>query len=257
MKLLIVEDEALLAKALKNMVLAIEPHSEIAGHTNSIESTVQWLQEHDAPDLILMDIELADGQCFEIFNRVPVQSPVIFTTAYDEYTLRAFKVNSVDYLLKPIKETELRAAITKWKTLHAEKTAAGTAVQLDKLLTELKKTALTSDYRDRFLVKQGQKMLSVLTADIAYFCAKNTLTFLVTKAKQKFVVDYTLDELEQVLNPKHFFRANRQYIVAHDLITAIHPWFNGKVKADVAVPVEDDLIISRDKAPLFKAWLGE
>ena len=256
MKLLIVEDEALLAKSLISMVQEIEPHCRIVAHTNSIETTVAWLQEHEAPDLILMDIELADGQCFEIFTQVPVHSSVIFTTAYDDYALQAFKVNSVDYLLKPIKEAELRQAITKWKTVHAQKAEATGSAQIEALLSTLKKTTLATKYRDRFLVKQGRKLVSIPTSDIAYFCARNTLNFMVTKTKQKFVVEYTLDELDDMMHPNYFFRANRQYIVAHEVISTIHPWFNGKIKIDIAVPVEEDIIISRDKAPLFKEWMG-
>ena len=256
MNVLIVEDEALLATGLKRMVQAIEPQSQLVGHTNSIESTVDWLKQHTAPDIILMDIELADGQCFEIFNQVPVQSSVIFTTAYDEYALRAFKVNSVDYLLKPVKETELRDAFHKWKTVHASKVPVSQAIQLETVLSALKKVTVATEYRERFLVKQGQKMVSVPAADIACFYARNTLNFLVTKTRQKFVLDYTLDELEQELHPKQFFRANRQYILAHDSIAVVHPWFNGKVKADLTIPAEEDIVISRDKAPLFKEWLG-
>lgn len=251
MKLLIVEDEALLAKQLIIMVRALQPNSEVAAHTNSIESTVQWLQQNSAPDLILMDIELADGQCFEIFEQVEVRSPVIFTTAYDEYALRAFKVNSVDYLLKPVKEEELHNAINKWKS-----GVAAASMQIKTLIQELKNPASTTKYRDRFLVKQGQKLVSVAVAEIAYFCAKNTLAFLVTRKGQKFVIDYTLDELADLVDPGCFFRANRQYIIAQEIVLAIHPWLNGKVKLDLAVPVEEAVVISRDKAPLFKEWMG-
>lgn len=253
MKLLIVEDEMLLAKQLRSTVTKLEPQAEVAAHTNSIETTVEWLQTHAAPDLILMDIELADGQCFEIFNQVSIKSPVIFTTAYDEYALRAFKVNSIDYLLKPIQEQELQAALNKWKELQKMATGNIQVSNMEALVRELKKAGA---YRDRFLVKQGQKMLSVNTSDIAYFCSKHTLTYLVTKSKQKFVVDYPLDEVEQSLDPKQFFRANRQFIISHDMINAIHPWFNGKLKIDLQLPVDDEVVISRDKAPLFKAWMG-
>lgn len=257
MRLLIVEDELLLVKQLKSLVLALEPRAEVVASTNSITSTVAWLQQNSAPDLILMDIELADGQCFEIFNRFPVDSPVIFTTAYDEFALRAFKVNSVDYLLKPVKEAELRNAINKWKSTIAKKGNDVSASRIDELIDELRSLAMPTSYRNRFLVKQGQKMVSISANDVAFFYAKNTLNFLVTRMKQKFVIDYTLDELEQAVDPKQFFRANRQYIISHDIIATIHPWFNGKVKIESSLPVEDDIIISRDKAPLFKDWLGE
>jgi len=176
MKVLIVEDENLLAKQLTNLVLKVEPMAEIVGRTTSIQSTLQWLANNPAPELIFMDIELADGQCFDIFTKTVIKTPVIFTTAYDEYALQAFKVNSVDYLLKPIKEEELKTAILKYKELRTPPTA----VDMQVLINQLKGVALT-DYKDRFLVKTRQKMTSINTSEIAYFCAKNTLTFLVTK----------------------------------------------------------------------------
>ena len=252
MKLLIVEDEALLAKRLKTLLVKIEPAAEIMGHTSSIATTVHWLQQHPAPDLIFMDIELADGQCFQIFEQVSVKTPIIFTTAYDEFALRAFKLNSIDYLLKPIKEEELKAAIDKWKEIKGDKEHLP---DLASLLKELRKEQATN-IRDRFLVKQGQKLVPLPISDIALFFSKNTLTFLLTRSGQKFMIDYSLDEIEDSLPPKKFFRANRQFILAHDIISVIHPWFNGKLKLDINLPLEEEIIISRDKAPLFKEWMG-
>ncbi|MFT3824424.1 MAG: LytTR family DNA-binding domain-containing protein [Chitinophagaceae bacterium] len=257
MKILIVEDEALLAKQLKNMVTSLEPAAEILAHTNSVQTTTQWLQTNDAPDLVLMDIELADGQCFEIFNQVTVKSPVIFTTAYDEYALRAFKVNSIDYLLKPIKEEDLQTALQKWKKLTQHKATMSANINMEALVNELRKNGNSQPYRDRFLVKQGQKLISVALKDIAFFFAKNSVNFLITKKGQKFVVDYTLDDIEKNIDPQDFFRANRQFIISHDIIVAIHPWFNGKMKVELTIPSDEDVIVSRDKAPLLKTWLGQ
>jgi two-component system, LytTR family, response regulator LytT len=253
MKVLIVEDEVLLARQLKNLLLALEPGLEIAGQTNSIDTTVQWLQQNGAPELIFMDIELADGQCFEIFSQVKVKSPVIFTTAYDEFALRAFKVNSIDYLLKPISSLELRKALDKWRELYNANQQ--TVIPVESLVKQLQ-TAVASNYRDRFLVKQGQKMLSVNASDIAYFFARNALSFLITRSNQKYVIEYTLDDIEQFIHPKQFFRANRQFILAHDMIIAIHPWFNGKLKLDIKLPTDSEILISREKAPIFKEWMG-
>jgi two-component system response regulator LytT len=254
MKVLIVEDESLLARQLITLVTALEPGAQVAAQTASIETTVEWLQHHPAPDLVFMDIELADGQCFEIFKRYPIKSPVIFTTAYDEYALRAFKVNSIDYLLKPIQVDDLRAALTKWKDLQGAQPAA--AAGITALVSDLLKTQDVSPYKDRFLVKQGQKMLSINREEVAFFQAKNTLNFITTRTKQKFLLDYTLDEVEQLVPARDFFRANRQYILAHDIITAFHPWFNGKLKVDIALPLEEEIIISRERAPQFRAWMG-
>lgn len=252
MKLLIVEDEQLLARQLTKMLLSLEPGAEIIGQTNSIESTVDWLRNNEMPDIIFMDIELADGQCFAIFEKFPLKSPVIFTTAYDEYVLKAFKVNSIDYLLKPIKPGELKTALEKWKEIAAPRSMD----ILKSLVNDLVKTKDAAVYRERFLVKQGQKMISVSTGEIAFFNAKNTLNYITTKSKQKFLLDYTLDDIEQLVEPKKFFRANRQFIVSHDIITAIHPWFNGKLKVETRVAPDDEIIISREKASQFREWMG-
>lgn len=254
MRVLIIEDEQLLARQITKLLTSIEPAATIVGQTGSVDATVKWLNDNPAPDLMLMDIELADGQCFDIFKSVDVSSPVIFTTAYDEHALRAFKVNSIDYLLKPIQPEELRVAIGKWKQLQAS--TVSSAAHLNEFVSNLVKAREQEQYRERFLVKQGQKMISINTSDVALFSAKNTLNFLVTKSKQKFLIDYTLDEIEELVSPKNFFRANRQYIIAHDVITVFHPWFNGKLKVDISVPVEEDIVISRERAPQFKAWMG-
>lgn len=256
MKVLIVEDENLLAKQLANLIGAVAPDTEIVGRTTSIQGTVQWLSNNSSPELIFMDIELADGQCFDIFNQTVIKTPVIFTTAYDEYALQAFKVNSVDYLLKPIKEDELKAALAKFKEVHTQPPVAPVPLDMTKLLQQLNKVNQEA-YKDRFLVKSRQKMQSINTEDIAYFCAKNTLNFLVTKNNQKYNIDYTLDEIEALVNPKQFFRANRQHILAHDVIHAVHAWFNGKLKVELTIKPDDEIIISREKAPYFRSWLGE
>ncbi len=225
MKLLIVEDEQLLALQLSRLVKEIKPECNIVGQTNSIETTLHWLHSHDAPDLVFMDIELADGQCFEIFNHFPLKTPVIFTTAYDEYALQAFKVNSIDYLLKPIQEKDLRTALNKWNEMHYS--TDWQVIALDNMLKDLAKQGLNNNYKDRFLVKQGQKMLSVATEEVAFFNARNTLNFIITKEKQKFIVDYTLDQVEQTATFPEILQGQQAVIISHDLITSVHPWFNG------------------------------
>lgn len=254
MNLLIVEDEQLLARQLINLLESLAPEAKVAGHTTGIEATVKWLETNPTPDLIFMDIELADGQCFEIFTRFPIKAPIIFTTAYDEFALKAFKVNSIDYLLKPIRREDLQSALAKWRELRQQTTPA--LVNINTLVTDLVKAHTTTPFKDRFLVKQGQKLISVNTSDIAFFLAKNTLNHLVTKSKQKFIIDYTLDELEDLLEPKAFFRANRQFILSHDVIAAVHAWFNGKLKVELNVSAGEEIIISRDRAPHFRNWLG-
>jgi len=252
MKILIVEDEILLAKELRKMLSSIEPSAEICGTTQSVEETVQWLKQNDTPDLVMMDIELADGQSFDIFKQVQLESPVIFTTAYDEFAIKAFKVNSIDYLLKPIKESELRVAIEKFK-----KTKQHQPISMLELLKKIEQLGNQRGYRSRFLIKQGQKMVSIDISEVAYFYSENKCTFMRTNQNQKYIIDLTLDELEKELAPQQFFRANRQYILSEKSIVSIHSWFNQKLKAEVNPPTEEHIIISRDKANAFKAWMGE
>ena len=252
MHILIVEDEPLLVKHLVKLLADIEPAAQVAGSTNRIASTVAWLSTHEKPDLILMDIELADGQSFEIFEKMEVKSPVIFTTAYDEYALKAFKVSSIDYLLKPVKESELKRALDKFRDLRGPGEQPG----IQNVLDEMRRMK-TSTYRERILVKAGQKMISIPIDDVGMFFTSKSLNYLLTKTKQKYMVDQALDEIEGSLDPKKFFRANRQHILAHNAITVVHHWFNGKLKVEINLPTDEPVVISRDKASLFKEWLGE
>lgn len=243
----------LLAKRLKKLLLDAEPSATIAGMTHSVMETVEWLRTHTQPDLILMDIELADGQSFDIFHQVEVKAPVIFTTAYDEHAIRAFKVNSIDYLLKPIKESDLKQALEKFRSLLPDKPGRSS---LDELLATVKMLEQQHAYRERFLVRQGQKLLSIDVADIAYIFSEKGLSFLCTRQNQKYVLEYTLDELEKSLSPKTFFRANRGYILSSQCIDAVHTWFNQKLKVDVKPEAGEPVIVSREKAGSFKTWLG-
>ncbi len=253
MRVLIVEDELLLARRLLNLLLEIEPGVSIAGITSSVQETVHWLKENNAPDLMLMDIELADGQSFDLFQYVEVKTPIIFTTAYDEYAVKAFKLNSVDYLLKPIKEAELRHAIGKYKN-SAQAVLAKTNVE--EIIAAVKFIEQQHAYRTRFLIKQGPKMLSIDVQEVAFICSVKGFSYLRTKQNQKYIIEYSLDELEKSLPPRHFFRANRSYILNSSSVVAIHSWFNQKLKVDITPDPGEQIIISRDKAPAFKAWMG-
>lgn len=253
MQILIVEDELLLAKGLQKMLLMIEPGAEISGITQSVEETVQWLQKNNDPDLVLMDIELADGQSFDIFKKVQLDTPVIFATAYDEFAIKAFKVNSIDYLLKPIKENELRNAIDKFKRSGRTQQS----ISINDLLQKLEQISKPAGYRNRFLIKQGQKMMSIDVSDVAYIFSENKCTFIRTSQNQKYIVDIPLDVLESELSPQQFFRANRQYILTGKSVVSIHPWFNQKLKVDLKPETNEPVIISRDKANKFRTWMGE
>ncbi len=258
MKVVIIEDEELAAEHLKVMVTEIDANIEVVAMLESVENSVDWFCTHPTPDLALMDIELADGQSFEIFNQIQLKCPVIFTTAYDEFAIQAFKVNSIDYLLKPIEEEMLRQSLRKFQHLRKTFGALENTLNLDEL-----KAMLTShkhvrpNYRDRFLLKQGTKLLPLRVDDIAYFESKEGLTFVKTHDKRSYLIEYPLEELETMVNPKAFFRATRQYLVARPSIDKIQVHLNGRLKITLKPLTEDALIISRYKAPEFRAWMGE
>ncbi|MCB0632465.1 MAG: response regulator transcription factor, partial [Lewinella sp.] len=232
--------------------------AHIIGHTLSISNTVQWLHNHPAPDLIFMDIELADGQCFEIFNQVEVHSPIIFTTSYDEYALRAFKLNSIDYLLKPVRKEELEHSISKFLNLRQPADRSGLQNQIESLLQEFQQRPNPTKYRHRFLVKQGQRLLSIDISEIAWFHAEGKLCFLKTWENQRYLIDYTLEELDNLMDPHDFFRVNRGYLVNIKSIKNINPYFKGKLILQLSPKTEDnDVVVSKEKASEFKAWLGK
>lgn len=252
MKIIIIEDETPALNRIKKMVLEVEPTIEILATADSIEQSVQVIEKHQgAIDLILMDIELADGQSFEIFNLIEVKSPVIFTTAYDEFALKAFKVNSIDYLLKPISKEELKSAIQKFKSI--QKSSDNVEV-LKNMLSQI--TSPKNNLKERFLVKLGERLISVPVSEIAYFASKDKLTYLITKSNNKYVVDYTLEELNNILDSKRFFHLNRQFIASISSISTIHSYFNGKLKLQLLPNWDDEVLVSREKANDLKSWLN-
>jgi len=254
MNVLIIEDEQLGTEKLIRLLASIDTSIEIVGNTRSIKSSVEWLLQHSHPDIILMDIELTDGQSFEIFNRVAIKSMVVFTTSYDEYALQAFKVNSVDYLLKPIKREELKNALDKYQ--HWQQKFSPSAMSIEKLINELKQQQAKT-WRSRFLVKRGQRLISVEVRDIAYFYAEDRLSFFITWDRQKHIIDYTIEELEQMLDPQYFYRLNRAFIVQIKAIAQIHNYFNGRLKLDLNPAIEKEVLVSREKVTEFKEWMGK
>ncbi|HEV7332640.1 MAG TPA: LytTR family DNA-binding domain-containing protein [Flavisolibacter sp.] len=255
MNILIVEDEGLLARRLQAMLQQLDERIIVIGVTGSIKSTVNWLQNHSEPDLLFMDIELSDGRSFDIFQSVTVRAPIIFTTAYDEFAIKAFKHNSIDYLLKPIKEDELKKAWEKFLSRYQQHSSP-VADQLQKLLEQVANNKVQTKFRDRFLVKTGQKMFSVESRDIAYITIRHGVSVLATKQGQKFTLDYSLDQLEALLDTDQFFRANRQFIIASSAILTVHPDLNSKLRIELKIPVEDEIIVSRERASEFKSWMG-
>lgn len=254
MNVLIVEDELAAARRLKNMLLAIDPGMTILDVIDSIEDTVIFLKSHEEPDLIFADIQLSDGICFNIFKQVQVKSAVIFTTAYDEYAIEAFTVNSIDYLLKPINPDDLKKSIDKYHTLKI--TYGGTDKdKLSSLLTRL--DSHEKQYKSRFLVKSGQSLKPVASEDVAYFLIDNQLVFLTDKTGKRFLIESSLDDIETMVDPRQFFRINRQMIVSLASVKTIHPYFNSRLKLDLTPEQKDDVIVSRMKVTDFKLWLGE
>ena len=252
MKIVIIEDEAPAARRIQKLVKEIDKNITVDSLLDSIESAVSWFSNHAQPDLILMDIELADGQSFEIFNQVKITAPVIFTTAYDEFALKAFKVNSIDYLLKPIDKDALEAAITKFKNLKNGYGNHTTEYNLESLLKSLSKP---QEYKSRFLIKIGDKLFPVAIEDIAYFMSEDKFTYIITRENKKYIVDQTLDEIEKIVSPKNFFRINRQFIASIISIGSIHNHFNGKLKLTLKPEVKEEVMVSREKAGVFKDWL--
>jgi two-component system, LytTR family, response regulator LytT len=254
MKVLIIEDEELAVKKLRKTLESVDATAEVIGTADSIKSSVEWLEQNPQPDLILMDIELADGQSFEIFNLTEVKSPVIFTTSYDEYALKAFKVNSVDYLLKPIQKEELQTALDKFKKTHSTTKAD---INIDSLVKELQLKLQPKEFRKRFLVKNGQKLVSVEVSDIAYFYSDGRLNFFKTSDNKKFVVDYTMDELEDMLDPERYFRISRSFYVSIASIDKIDDYFGNRLILQLKPVVDKEALVSREKVTDFKKWMGK
>lgn len=253
MNVLIIEDEYPAAERLQKMLHKLNEPITVLAIQDSVESAVNWLQQQPMPDLILSDIQLSDGLSFEIFEQVLVKAPVIFTTSYDEYAIKAFKVKSIDYLLKPVKQEELESAVEKYKSMKSEFFGNENAGKLEQLLDSLQHTG--KSYKKRFLVKKGEQLIPVSDEQIVYFHAENELVFLYTPDGKKYLIDYTLEQVDALLDPSRFFRINRQYILHMQAIQEIHTYFNSRLKLYLRPAVTDEVLVSRSKAKVFKEWL--
>lgn len=253
MKVLIIEDEAPAFRRLQKILEEIEPGVEIVEVIDSVEDAVKFIRNHQEPDLYFMDIQLSDGISFQIFEQVKITRPVIFTTAFDEYMLRAFKVNSIDYLLKPIKAEDMQASLQKFKSLKAA--FSGQSMDIQEVLSQIRLTE--KSYKTRFLVKMGDKMLAVETSNIAYFFTKHGVVHLMTQAGKTYLMDQSMEEIQSQLDPQRFYRANRQFILHFDSIAAVHRYHKGKLLAEVKPEAGEEVIISAEKAADFKSWMGD
>lgn len=254
MKVLIIEDETLASKRLKQLIAECSNDAKILDVLESVESVVKWFKCGVQPDLIFMDIQLSDGLCFEIFNQVKVDSPIIFTTAFDEYAVRAFKVNSIDYLLKPINKKELVLAIKKFERLQVQFTHSNRMDDIQTLLQQMNVNQKV--YRSRFMVKTGQNFLKISSEDIAYFFVNKKLTYCILFNNKKHMLDCTLDELENELDPKFFFRINRQFILNINSVGTVHIYFGGSLKVHLIPNAVDEVIVSRRRVTAFKEWMN-
>lgn len=250
MNVLIVEDELLATERLKLLLSQYDPSIQVAGTLESIEETVQWLKTQPHPDLLLMDIELSDGHSFEIFRQVRLDRPVIFTTAYDNYAINAFQHFSIDYILKPVTAEALATGIHKYKIMSK----SFHSPDYDGWAQNLKEN-FTRQYKDRFLSKIGQRVFFIQTADVAYFYADNKTVYLVDGEGNKFIVSYSIEKLETVLDPHYFFRVNRKMIVHSKMIDLVKPYLNSRLKLFLKnVHHAEAIIVSRERVVDFKKW---
>lgn len=255
MKILIVEDEELAADRLMQLIREIEPEVEIFGPLDTISSTVAHLKANPGYDLIFLDIQLADGKSFTIFEECHVVTPVIFTTAYDEYALQAFELNSIDYLLKPINRDKLKLSIEKFRKLKEYFGAANPNDQLYQMIRELRSPHLSA-YKDRFLISKGDAMIPIRVTEIACFYAEDKEVFLLTNDNKRHIIPNSIEDLSVKLNPKLFFRVNRQFILSAEAIRKVHNYFNFKLKVEIVPDPKIEIVVSRARVQDFKAWMN-
>ncbi len=250
MDILIIEDEILAQERLQFLLKKYDPSINIVACLESVEETVHWFNTKPHPDLLLMDIHLSDGLSFEIFRKTTISKPIIFTTAFDNYAIDAFQLFSIDYILKPISAEALANALNKYKNI------ANSFVPKDyTLLTEQVNDSLSTNYKNRFLAKVGQRLFFIAIADVAYFSADNKIVFLIDKDGNRFVINSTIEKLETQLNPKQFFRLNRKIIINADAIEQIKPYVNNRLKLQLkGITNHEEIIISRERVADFKAW---
>lgn len=252
MTILIIEDEPQAAARMQTLVKAHVAHAHILAVIDSVSEAVQWFREQPAPDLVFMDIQLADGVSFQIFEQVEVKAPIIFTTAYDEYALRAFKVNSIDYLLKPVDDEEMLRALDKYEQLKRSVATPGNSLMdsMQKVMQMLGKK-----YKERFIIRAGEHLKTIEVAQILFFFSLEKVTFAQTTDGRKQVIDFTLEQLEEMIDPQRFFRINRKYIVSVDAIQDMFSYTNARLKVTLRSCEDSDIIVARERVQDFRHWL--
>lgn len=251
MRILIVEDEIPAQKRLKKIILEVIPQAELLDCISSVESAIRWFRMNKMPELIFMDIQLEDGNSFDIFREVNITAPIIFITAFDQYAIDAFKVNSIDYLLKPVSKDALQKAHDK--LIHLKKNLSQLPDYGEKLQS-LENTV--KNYKKRFAIRFGEHIKSVSTEDISYFYTENKINFLCTSDNRKYPVEFNLDQLEALLNPEQFFRINRQFIIGIHAIAEMRAYTKARVNIKLNPPCPQETIVSVERSAAFKQWLG-
>ena len=252
MKALIIEDENVAAQALQSLVQEIKPEIEVVAILQTIEESVEWFEENAMPDLVFMDIHLADGSSFAIFEKVEITCPIIFTTAYDEYALKAFEVNSIDYLLKPINKADLERALNKFEHLTSREEKK---TSLEGLLEQM--GGLRKKYKTCFLIPERDKLIPLATSNIAYVFIDTKTVKAIAMDGHTYYLSQTLDEIMSQLDPEQFFRANRQFIISRNAIKDLSIWFGNKLAINLVVPVPEKIIVSKARVGEFKTWFAE
>jgi len=256
MKILIIEDEPYAQKELKRLLDIAEGKFEILDMIDTVEDSVKWLKTNPPPDIIFLDIQLADGISFDIFRKVEVKSPVIFTTAYDEYAIRAFQLNSIDYLLKPVKLTELMRAVNKYESLRnqfghaADESVTISKTQLESLLGPGQK-----EHKSRFVAKVGDQIKYIPVEEVAYFYADDNVVFLISKHTNRYIIEYSIEEIDSLVDPKHFFRLNRAVVANISAINKVYKYVNSRLKVELKPLSEKEILISRAKVSDFMKWM--
>ena len=255
MDIIIIEDEDYNVKLLQGMLHEIRPDWVISHTFDSIQSSVAYLKSNRQPDLIFMDIQLVDGLCFSIFDQVEVTSPIIFTTAFNEYAIQAFKVLSVDYLLKPLKDKDLLDAIRKFESIKSQTKNMQDEGVYKELLDVIRNGK--KKYRTRFLIQGHSSYIKLDVSDIAYFYTENKITFAVTFSQKEFIINFSLEQLEDELSKEDFFRLNRKYVTNIKAIQSFEDFFGGKLIVYLNVPTQEKIVVSRLKNSTFKEWMGK
>jgi len=251
-RIFLIEDELLAAERIRRLLSEVDPTATIVGEANSVRSAIDWLHTHRDVDLVLADIELKDGQVFEVFQAVDVFSPVVFITSYDEYTLQAFKVNCLDYLLKPVRKEELKACLQKYHAVQNDYLQKN--INVLQLLEQLKQPA-TSGSRYRFLIRQGSKYIPIEIKDVAYFYAEGRYAYLKTWEGKSFIVDHTLEELERMVDPQFYYRANRGFLIHANAVKQIIKDFTGRLRLELLPAFPEEVYISKERSGEFKRWM--